>query len=69
MIVSCFAVCFYLIQTPQAPLMTGLHNMADQRTIGQGWIYWGGVGWVPFFLIKKKKLQIIDSNLNNTANT
>ena len=26
-------------------------------------------GGVPFFLIKKKKLQIIDSNLNNTTNT
>ena len=36
---------------------------------GQGWIYWGGCRGVPFFLIKKKKLQIIDSNLNNTANT
>ena len=28
-----------------------------------------GGGVLPFFVIKKKKLQIMDSNLNNTANT
>ena len=32
-------------------------------------LWLGGCRGVPFFLIKKKKIQIIDSNLNNTANT
>ena len=29
----------------------------------------GGIGGVQFFITKKKKGQIIDRNLSNTANT
>ena len=43
--------------------------MAGTKTLPQGWIYWGYVGDFTPLIIKKKKGQIIDSNLTNTANT